>query len=256
MIYVILGMHKSGTTLLAQMLHHSGINMGEHDTNVSYDLGNKYERESSLKLNMDILGHSSDRFIDQPAPKQLVLSQAHRQQMRDIIQQCNADYPNWGFKDPRSTLLYPLWADELPPHKIIAIYRTPSEMWPRFRYDGWRYAYTNPQNAWNCVNRWSEHNLRLVQDLQQSHMPFIMLNYRDLMSTPAEFDRLQNFVGQPLNDQRHGELYRGQPKTYKLLETVAWFAAKTNGYHYQEIIDKLEALRTATAPSPQPSPKG
>ncbi len=44
MIYVIFGMHKSGTTLVAEMLHKSGINMGDFDESVSYDIGNQYER--------------------------------------------------------------------------------------------------------------------------------------------------------------------------------------------------------------------
>ena len=43
-IYVVLGMHKSGTTLISQILHHSGVNMGgaEIETSRSYDEGNKY----------------------------------------------------------------------------------------------------------------------------------------------------------------------------------------------------------------------
>lgn len=49
MIFVVLGMHKSGTTLVSQILHHSGIPMGDgFDENVTYDGGNKYERESTF----------------------------------------------------------------------------------------------------------------------------------------------------------------------------------------------------------------
>jgi hypothetical protein len=52
MICVFLSMHKSGTTLVSEILHHSGINMGDDiDEHVSYDRGNKYEHESTLGLN-------------------------------------------------------------------------------------------------------------------------------------------------------------------------------------------------------------
>ena len=53
MIYIILGMHKSGTTLISQILHKSGINMGNFNEDVSYDQGNKYERPASQKINRE-----------------------------------------------------------------------------------------------------------------------------------------------------------------------------------------------------------
>src|SRR5262245_61853891 len=133
MIFVVLGMHKSGTTLVSQILHDSGINMGEDfDAKVSYDEGNKYERETALALNLDILKVGNYRIIDLPNPDELQLTPQQRLCMREIIQNCNSRYTDWGFKDPRTTLVYPLWVSELPEHKLIAIYRTPEEIWPRF----------------------------------------------------------------------------------------------------------------------------
>ena len=56
MIYVVLGMHKSGTTLVAKMLHASGINMGESiDESADYSAGNHYERQSTAELNHVLL---------------------------------------------------------------------------------------------------------------------------------------------------------------------------------------------------------
>ena len=39
MVFVLLGMHKSGTTMIAQTLHHSGIDMGVENPNKLYDHG-------------------------------------------------------------------------------------------------------------------------------------------------------------------------------------------------------------------------
>ncbi|MGM0484512.1 MAG: hypothetical protein ACQERI_08185, partial [Candidatus Krumholzibacteriota bacterium] len=56
MIFVLLGMHKSGTTLISRMLHESGINMcGEPCGEASYDAGNKYERLEFLIYNTAML---------------------------------------------------------------------------------------------------------------------------------------------------------------------------------------------------------
>lgn len=68
MIYVIMGMHKSGTSLIAETLHKSGINMGYFDEQLSYDEANHYERWHTSELNHYLLGttprtHSLDRFV-------------------------------------------------------------------------------------------------------------------------------------------------------------------------------------------------
>jgi len=106
MIYVVLGMHKSGTTLIAQILHHSGVNMGEIDDSVSYDSGNKYERHSTLQLNEDILGQGSVNSIELTAPDMLSLSDSQRERMRQIIASNEAKYNgNWRFKEPRTCLV-------------------------------------------------------------------------------------------------------------------------------------------------------
>ena len=58
MIYVVLGMHKSGTTLISETLHESGINMGEFSDiqqGIGYDEGHKYERRETQQINRQIL---------------------------------------------------------------------------------------------------------------------------------------------------------------------------------------------------------
>ena len=56
MIYIVLGMHKSGTTLISEILHHSGINMTEdQNTQLNYDQGNFYEWVAAVRFNREIL---------------------------------------------------------------------------------------------------------------------------------------------------------------------------------------------------------
>ena len=244
MIYVVLGMHKSGTTLVSQILHHSGVNMGDNiDGQISYDRGNKYERESSLRLNMDILNVKDFYILDLKAPVPLRLQPAHRERMRAIIKEYNQKYPNWGFKDPRTTLIYPLWAEELPEHKLIAIFRPPEEIWPRFRYNGWRYFYTNPQRAWQFIGRWCEHNQKLLSYLQNTSMKFIVLNYKELVTTQAEFKRLQKFMGIPLTDRRRPGLYRARSQNNLFLQVMTQLFALKNGCSPEKLIEQLETLR-------------
>ena len=244
MIYVILGMHKSGTTLVSQILHHSGINMGENiDDEVSYDRGNKYEREATFSLNLEILGLKSDRFIHYAAPDTLSITEIQRVRMREIIRNCNEAYPHWGFKDPRTALTYPLWVSELPEHKLIVVYRSPGELWPRFCYKPVHHIYKNPYVAWRLVKRWCEHNSNILNYLQNTTMNFLALNYRKLLTMDTEFDRLQEFVGIELCDQRRQDLYRSRSDNYLLLDIATRIVEQQTGCNSEKIIEQFESLR-------------
>ncbi|MCB0208062.1 MAG: sulfotransferase [Anaerolineae bacterium] len=245
MIYVILGMHKSGTTLVSQMLHHSGINMVDAlEAGVSYDQGNKYERQSAKNLNEAILDCRGVESIDIAVPDALELTDEHRTQMQEIIRQCTDKYGTWGFKDPRTSLIYPLWASQLPEHKLIVVYRSPDELWQRYRSDHFRNRYRDPYKAWRLMNRWCEHNAAIVNYLHQTSMDFIVLDYRRLVSTAAEFDRLRDFVGQDLSDQRKIALYRHQPgqKPF-MLKMIDDVIERRHGYRSETIIEQLDALK-------------
>lgn len=246
MIYVILGMHKSGTTLISQILHCSGINMGEDlDAFVSYDRGNKYEREATLALNMDILGLTTmtRSTITYRDLSKLQLTDNQRNRMRGIIQECNKTHDDWGFKDPRTSLVYPFWASELPEHKIIVIYRAPSEIWPRFRHRPWYHAFKNPYRAWMFMRGWLQYNSKILGYLENTPMEFLVLSYRELMTGEVEFNRLQQFVKRELNDQRQKSLYRSREQSHRLLKMVTWLVYKQTGYRPEAIITAFESLR-------------
>lgn len=246
MIYVVLGMHKSGTTLVSQTLHESGISMGERfDADISYDKGNKYEREAVLGLNMCILGAESYGVLGIGAERGRDMNLEQRELMRAIIRDCGARHETWGFKDPRTALTYGLWEQELPPHRIIAIVRDPAEVWPRFRYGGKRKYLGNFQYAWDYVNRWYEYNANIQDTLERTTNDAILLEYGSLMTDDAEFRRLQEFVGRPLQDHRHPDLYRSRPDMDLFLRLADSRLKRKTGTTMLEFLEKLRALRPA-----------
>lgn len=245
MIYVVLGMHKSGTTLASQILHHSGINMGEEiDPQVGYGQGNKYERESTWRLNEEILACNGKPSIDIPAPGRLTMSPDQRRKMRAIIQDLNRRYTDWGFKDPRTCLTYPLWAEELGEHRLVVISRPPGELFLRYRP---RRAYRRYQDlpvAIKVLNRWIEHNSLIAGYLEQTPMEYIVLDYRRLMAEQSEFDRLQAFVGHELVDRRRKDLYRHRPGRDPLaLKLATWLVERQTGQSPAQIAARLDGFR-------------
>jgi hypothetical protein len=239
-------MHKSGTTLVSQILHYSGINMGEDfDRAASYEqAGNtyKYERTATLALNKEILGLTDGRFIHLNAPNNVTMTENQRDQMRAIIRQGNMAHLHWGFKDPRTALVYPLWASELPVHKLIVVYRPPAELWRRFRYTSY-HALQNPYVAWQLMKRWYEHNSRILTYIKNTELEFLVLSYPELMATDIEFNRLQEFVGLPLKDQRKPTLYHGNSKMHPLMKIAAWLVTKQTGCAPQSLMQEFETIR-------------
>ena len=247
MVYVILGMHNSGTTLLSQILHHSGINMVDNlNKDISYDKGNKYERESVLHLDMAILGARDYEIRALPRPKKLSMTNEQRDSMKAIIESCESNYKNWGFKDPRACFTYPLWDEELPEHRIIAIYRRPEEIWARYRWLGKvRRFYMNPYRACQFLRRWNEHNLAILEYLQNTNHKYLLLSHRELMTDNAEFSRLKGFIGSELTDQRKPELYRSRTEeTNRLLGFADKFNEITTGVSFRSTMHRLETFRS------------
>lgn len=244
MIYVVLGMHKSGTTLVSQILHHSGINMDDElDESVSYDGGNKYERQSILHLNMEILGLEDYQVIDFRSPTMPSATADQQRQMERIVADCTARYEEWGFKDPRTCLTYPLWAEALPEHRIIIVYREPSQLRKRFVSPHPLRSYRVPRQTWLYLNRWYEHNMNIIKYLQSTKCDYIVMSYNELMTGDREFDRLQHFVGRDLADRRLKDLYRGRGIRSHLFMTVDWLLKRRRGHNADEVMNMLNRLR-------------
>ena len=248
MIYIVLGLHKSGTTLVSQILHHSGINMGDAiSADVNYDQGNKYERQSTLQLNQEILNGTGVNSIDLTAPNGLQLSGNQRCRMMTIVRELDKKYTDWGFKDPRTCLTYPLWASELPEHRLIVVYRSLDELWQRYRYiENPRGRHRDLKVAWKLVQRWHEYTANIIAALEQTSMEFVVLEYQRLMSTQAEFERLQNFVGRPLTDMRRTDLYRRrQPPASLPLKISKWRLQRRGQTHPDALNQQLARFRNA-----------
>jgi hypothetical protein len=267
MIYVVLGMHKSGTTLVSQILHASGINMGDFDVSRDYDDGNHYEREATYRVNQSLLQgnmipsltglvnrltgrgrkalHKENLSYDSRAiiwrlPKEATPEQ--QSNIQEVIRCCNEAYSDWGFKDPRTCLTYPLWRRELPAHKVIVSFRSYHALIHRYRVYGWR--------QWKLfglfllLRSWTTYNHLIMRYVENAQTPTLVLSYDHLMSNDGvELQRLSKFVERPLVDLRDPGKYRNRspvaPSMPALLRLMVPFLPANPDYLYQ----RLDAAR-------------
>lgn len=245
MIVVVLGMHKSGTTLVSRLLHRSGIEMLDADDDRSYDQGNQYERECTLRINDRLLGSAGVESISIRARVVKHGLDEIESDMQRVVDELQRSRSTWGFKDPRTCLTYPYWERVLPPHVIVAVMRSPQEVWLRYRR-----THRNPlrrvARAWRVANAWTRHNEGIAGVLERTTQPAILLDYRALVTTDHEFRRLEEFLGRELVDERRRDLYRNRADDAPLFDMVS---AVYRGLHRvgpHDVQQRLAAMRTAS----------
>ena len=223
-------------------MHHSGIRMIDEESD-SYDTGGKYEHPVFQHINKDILGLTDDtvyhlRMIDCPN----LLQKYYKDQMLNLISKQDKKYDDWGFKDPRTVVTYPLWKHILPEHKVIAIYRNPADNWPRHRWRGLRKRYSNAWRAFVHLRQWYEYNeLILINGLELGDS-FLLLNYEKLMQDDDEINRLQTFIKRPIQDMRKAGMHRSRNHGDMLFRCVQW-CMRFTAYSTKNMLKQLEVTQ-------------
>ena len=122
----ILGMHRSGTSLLAGALQECGLDLGEVSTRSPAN--EKGNRESWLltALHEDLLREAGGGW-DRPPEHPVAWGPLHCS-IRDLYVGLFAGRPVWGFKDPRLLFCLEGWRDALPGLECVGIFRHPLEV--------------------------------------------------------------------------------------------------------------------------------
>lgn len=251
-VVVILGMHKSGTTLVARLFHESGISMGRFDADKSYDQGNHFERATMLEINRRILGdqdhESFDSFrgIGQNLPEPAILRKMHQ-----AVQKAEQGHSPWGFKDPRTSLTYGLWKPVLPAHRIVFVFRHPEEVCWHYvrRLPRWR-VFDRLKRARKVLRAWFVYNEASRQHILDVNVETLVLSYSDLMKCDEMLGRLSNFVNQPLRDCRDRSMYRagrGHSIEYLLARLWCKLIDRTDVEFLHGQLDELSVQSTACA---------
>ena len=115
---VVLGMHRSGTSLVARMLEAGGVYFGSHDDLAGPAADNPrgfWEHTGLRSLNEDILRALGADWRDPPTVSEFRTEEMDnlRTSATALLDQLRGAAPRWGWKDPRTTLVLPFWRDLL-----------------------------------------------------------------------------------------------------------------------------------------------
>ncbi len=196
----ILGMHRSGTSMLANILAELGVYLGDSNDIVGVGPGNVfglYENKKFHGINNNLLESFDSSWCDlNNLPRQEEtrfyppdLSDMAKEIIHKIREDAVGDYV--GVKDPRTALFLNFWLKKLDDceHKIIVIYRKPlavaNSLYKRNNID---------------VNKglflWAQYN-QFLKELDYSNC--LLLKYEDILQNPLEeLGRITNYLN--IND--------------------------------------------------------
>jgi Sulfotransferase family len=200
-IVCVVGMHRSGTSLVAQLLHALGLDLGPEEHLMRPSTANPaghWENEPINEINDEILARLGGNWSEPPElPANWERSPELddlRQRAREVIQAEFAGSDRWGFKDPRTSLTLPFWQHLLPPMRYVICLRNPVDV--AFSLKA---RQEEPLPFEKGVELWLTH-MRSTLAATAAH-PQHFIFYEDLMVDPEPLVRgLAGFIGNDESD--------------------------------------------------------
>jgi len=129
--FVILGMHRSATSLVAKSMNEN-VFMGYNEEMLPPAPDNPegfFENKRFLELNDAILHKAGGNWLEPPL-KEAILEQKSEflSDITSIVNEYNENGLNWGWKDPRTSLTIPLFHEHLINPHYISVFREPLEV--------------------------------------------------------------------------------------------------------------------------------
>jgi hypothetical protein len=122
-VVIVAGFHRSGTSVVARLLHSSGLYLG--DDLIGALPSNPYghfEDRDFVRLHDRIL---DDNGVNWQLDRQLapLVTPQRWAEMEELARKRSSQHESWGFKDPRVSLLLDPWKRLIPEALVVAVYR-------------------------------------------------------------------------------------------------------------------------------------
>lgn len=127
--FVVLGMHRSATSLVSKGLSNE-INMGASFQPMEDNPKGHLENWNIVAVNDEILSLAGGSWDNPPSHKSIMKVKGSKVEL-DINYICNKfnmSGDNWGFKDPRTCLTIDLWLPYLINPHFVCVYRDPMQV--------------------------------------------------------------------------------------------------------------------------------
>ena len=195
----IAGMHRSGTSTVAQILYRCGLHLGDEDDLFAAGPANPdgfWENGRFVGINEQLLAANAGGWDAPPALPAGWYASEDLEPQREAANRLLEDFDgreHWGWKDPRNSLTLPFWLDLAPGTKTVVCVRNPLEVADSLNERG------NSSTAFG-LNLWKTYNETLLENVPEGN--YIVTHYAAYFHRPqAEIRRVLDFLGMPASDQ-------------------------------------------------------
>ena len=201
---IVVGMHRSGTSLITNWLNRCGLQVGECLLeSASGNVEGHFEDKEFLRIHEEILVSNNLPSTGLIYDKEINISIYQKERLQSIIKVKNQLYKQWGWKEPRTCLFLNIYRELLPRSKYIIILRDYQSVitsllkrdffeidkkyrsrnflqkliWVSFKRD-WRKRKFYNKNAEHYLKVWITYNEHILNMLE--YLPaddYIVINY-------------------------------------------------------------------------------
>lgn len=170
---IVLGMHRSGTGLMTQIVERSGIYMGDHKE-INHEamfflklnewllrqLGATWDEPRNAEFQDDWVSEYLAKALEIKLSSDARIEYLGKANFNRYSSIANLDF-SWGWKDPRNVWTAEIWLKLFPGAKIINVYRHPVDVAASLRYREQQHAIAAKKAADEIgIARFLENNYR------------------------------------------------------------------------------------------------
>jgi hypothetical protein len=202
---IVLGMHRSGTTMLVNILEDLGFFFGaKKEINSESIFFQSLNEWIFAELNATWDNPYNFRFLNKKS-KQKIVSVLQKKTIginalnflgfRFFLKYTdirNIEIP-WGWKDPRNTFTFDFWDELFPDAKVVHIYRNPIDVAESLRQRESKYQNEHKhcslraQNIYENIRLWKQYVNKALSLCRHTSNKILHLKFEDVASFPIEY---------------------------------------------------------------------
>lgn len=236
---MIVGMHRSGTSLLSSILQKAGLFIGEelmeagiankkgHFENIDFY---NFQAKVFKSLSLDTDGWDLQTIS--------TLNEEFDKEAEAIILKNNK--AEWGWKEPRTTLFLNYWANKIPSIKYVFVYRDPWDVADSlYRRSSDPKIIANPIHA---LDAWNFYNQEIIKMYKKNMDDSILIHIDDITKDTASFVKsINSKLGFHLNPNVVGDIF---DKSLYKESNENLFYKRLTALAFPTLIDTLNELNT------------
>ncbi len=167
--FVVLGMHRSGTSCLTGCLQEAGLAADNVDNYNNYNSKGNRENVVAQRINRDLLNENKSAWDN---PIGILKSNQNLADKRDqFVEKMNNEHNHWVMKDPRLLLTLPFWKKSLPVTQFLGTFRHPLKV-------ALSLLQRDNLSIKKSLSLWIHYNQKLLLEFQSKPFPIICFDLK------------------------------------------------------------------------------